>query len=538
MLSRKDASAVSGGRNSERRASEINSTGKGRYMGWADERPQGVFRPPQDSLIFRAGRDPVGNRSLTGASHASGRETRVSFTAEQQRGLRSRGIVKQDSARRDSIGTTKNIETGVTSRSPGASRMRDVVSAKVTVAEGRGVGRDPLSGSMRGSASIVMRNDTSPRGQRAAGPTSNSSPLAASRMRDLGSASAKMNASGTREVGRYPSAPSGRESAFNRGQKDTFHRGQRGGQQDKIVNPSKLIVRERAVVGSVKHEPRQQRNLQESVKVRAARFGDALKSADNLSITQESGVIRGVQRVARSASRVYDERQRSDVSVGRYGVRAMKGDRGSQSVSVKTRGQSSGSGPVTATQREERPRIGRASYELANKAAIRRNTLIRQAIVDRLNRVVASASRIRRVGGSTHNVIQQLELASKILEVLGEEEDYGGISEILSRDGGGVGRNRRGTSGVRRKLKGVERAVKAKKDRDRRDKRGKKRSGETAAAGASGNPGAVTGSSGGAQSIAPSKIVSASRGGPSKSLDIFQAKSDDDKTEDPDNIND
>lgn len=529
-------------------------------MGWADERPQGHSKSLQSSEGLKSGKEPIGNGSVIGGLDASASEARVSGKAESQRGSGNQGRVPQNFEGRDGILSTRNVGAVATPRSRGASSIRDVANAKVPVAKGLNVRRDPLTASRRGSASAVLRNDTTPRGQHVAqrsgvlgakpsgeiranlrteqplrtlALSSNSSVLGGSRRTNLGSPSTKMTATARRDV---RVGTSRRELGSTGKQKDAFSSRQRDAQQDRIVNPSKFSVRERAAVGSLKHESLQQRKVRDSINIRDAGFGEGLNRGTNPTRYRESGAIRGqpiVPSVLRevSSSRGYEDRQRVNSSSRNNEVRVKKGDLSTRDVIAKTKGQMIVLERAALRRRDDRPMVGLASNVRAREIAIRRDALVRQNIVDRLNRVVASAARVRRAGGSTRNAIQQLELASRILEALGDEEDYGGISEILGRDGGVIRSSRRGPGGLRRKLKGIERAIKAKKDKDRRDKRGKKRSGEAQAAGPNANQGAVTGTAGSAQATALSKIVSASSGGPSKSLDIFQAKSDDEAGE-------
>jgi hypothetical protein len=113
------------------------------------------------------------------------------------------------------------------------------------------------------------------------------------------------------------------------------------------------------------------------------------------------------------------------------------------------------------------------------------------------------------------------------MEVLGEEE-YEGISELRSRERGALS----GVSVIRRR--------KTPKNSDQEQRRQKLKSlkalkkqkaARTAVHKGATTSGATQGAAAGSvasPSTALGKIVSASRGGPSKTLDIFQAKIDDD----------
>jgi hypothetical protein len=160
-----------------------------------------------------------------------------------------------------------------------------------------------------------------------------------------------------------------------------------------------------------------------------------------------------------------------------------------------------------------------------------RSAALRQAIFERINRIVTSAQRLRRSNSTALASMQQLDLATRIMEALGDE-DYEGISELRSRERGVVASVR--VFRRRKDLKNLE--LKQQKPRLKslkalKKQRAARASGQGGAASAgmtqAGTAGIATGASA-APGAATGKIVSASRSGPSKSLDIFQAKSDDD----------
>jgi hypothetical protein len=191
-------------------------------------------------------------------------------------------------------------------------------------------------------------------------------------------------------------------------------------------------------------------------------------------------------------------------------------------------------GEVTTRSAESRMRAERIT-QVSRRGIQSREPLkvraaaIRQAILERINRIVASAEqRLRRSNSTSLSAIRQLDLVTRVIEVLGEEE-YEGVSELRSR-------GRSSSSGIRfarrRKLPKTQ-DVDQKKPRLKSLKALKKQRAARAAgsgmsqSGSSQSAGGVTAATGSAPRIVPGKIVSASRGGPSKSLAIFQAKSDD-----------
>ena len=160
-----------------------------------------------------------------------------------------------------------------------------------------------------------------------------------------------------------------------------------------------------------------------------------------------------------------------------------------------------------------------------------RAAALRQAILERINRIVATAEqRLRRSNNTSLSSIRQLDLVTRVIEVLGEEE-YEGILELRSR----VRNPSSGTRIARRRKMPKTQDVDQKKPRLKSLKALKKQraarvagaGASTSQSGASQGAGGVTAGGSSAPSTVPGKIVSASRGGPSKSLDIFQAKSDD-----------
>jgi hypothetical protein len=152
---------------------------------------------------------------------------------------------------------------------------------------------------------------------------------------------------------------------------------------------------------------------------------------------------------------------------------------------------------------------------------------LRGSIVDRLNRVVANAIRAKRSDSSSITAMRQLDLATRVLEALSEEE-YDGISEFRASERTGSSRIRLATSRRKKRENSVDnrkpkiKGLKALKKRAKRGPTGgssvSATTQSTAAAGAS----AVA-----AKTSASGKISNASNRSPGKSLDIFQAKSED-----------
>lgn len=181
------------------------------------------------------------------------------------------------------------------------------------------------------------------------------------------------------------------------------------------------------------------------------------------------------------------------------------------------------------------PRDNQRSSPRSREALPARSAALRQAIFERINRIVTSAERLRRSNSTALASMQQLELAARIVELLGEEE-YEGISELRSRERSGVSavrvlKRRKTTSSKDQeqydtRLKSLK-ALKKQRAARASVQAAAVQSGE-AKAGAAG----VATQSGAAPGSALGKNVSASRGAPSKTLDIFQAKTDDDTSRD------
>lgn len=181
------------------------------------------------------------------------------------------------------------------------------------------------------------------------------------------------------------------------------------------------------------------------------------------------------------------------------------------------------------------PRDNQRSSPRSREALQARSAALRQAIFERINRIVTSAERLRRSNSTALASMQQLELAARIVELLGEEE-YEGISELRSRERSGVSavrvlKRRKTTSNKDQeqydtRLKSLK-ALKKQRAARASVQAAAVQSGE-AKAGAAG----VATQSGAAPGSALGKNVSASRGAPSKTLDIFQAKTDDDTSRD------
>jgi hypothetical protein len=270
------------------------------------------------------------------------------------------------------------------------------------------------------------------------------------------------------------------------------------------------------------------------------------------TVRRETSVATGQDRVVRRES-VSQERMtrrqetsvtRKDPSDSRLQRRVERSsDRGSERLTNAMRSEKTTSRRgETATRNTE----GRSGNDRA--AALQRSNLkskelspsraaaLRQAIFDRINRIVASAERVRRSGRVSLGSIQQLELATRIIEVLGEEEEYAGISELRSREltpqtGSRAGRRRKIIKGQDRE----QQRARIKSLRELKKQRAARKSagaGGVATQGAPQGGGGITAGAGAAPSASIGKIVSASRGGPSKSLDIFQAKSDDETDSD------
>jgi hypothetical protein len=152
---------------------------------------------------------------------------------------------------------------------------------------------------------------------------------------------------------------------------------------------------------------------------------------------------------------------------------------------------------------------------------------LRELIVARLNRVVANAIRARRSDSSSITAMRQLDLATRVLEALSEEE-YDGISEFRASERTGSSRIRLATS--RRKKR--ENSVDNKKPKLKGLKALKKRAKRGPTGGPSGSATTQSTAAAGASPVAAKtsasgKISNASNRSPGKSLDIFQAKSED-----------
>jgi hypothetical protein len=149
----------------------------------------------------------------------------------------------------------------------------------------------------------------------------------------------------------------------------------------------------------------------------------------------------------------------------------------------------------------------------------------RQLLFERIARIVNKAQTAAKGAGADDAQFRYLNLATKMLEMLVDEErDEDGASTLGVR---GVRRFRYPIGGRRSRLR--SRSARAVSESDRKKERQKHREqrGEVARKGIE-MMAASASKLGPSAKAASGKVVSANNSGPSKSLDIFQAKCDDD----------
>jgi hypothetical protein len=153
----------------------------------------------------------------------------------------------------------------------------------------------------------------------------------------------------------------------------------------------------------------------------------------------------------------------------------------------------------------------------------------RQILFERIARIVNKAQTGAKGATADDARYRYLDLATKMLELLVDEErDEEGVSSSGVR---GARRFRYPIGGRRSRLR--SRSARAVSESDRKKERQKQRDrrGEVARKGIE-MMAATASKLGPSAKAAPTKVVSANNSGPSKSLDIFQAKCDDDNGSD------
>jgi hypothetical protein len=188
----------------------------------------------------------------------------------------------------------------------------------------------------------------------------------------------------------------------------------------------------------------------------------------------------------------------------------------------------------TYRKRDISGQLNGANIKEAKKAQHKASVITRLSgrqsdILNRLNKVISTAERLKRLPHSAALAMQQLELASRIMELIVEDE-YEGIAELRAQT---QGVNRKGSEDrLKRKLKASKnpsRSAKLKKLRKLRQMNLKISPEGSNVSNAALNGAVKTATSTKGTGNATGKIVSATSGGPSATLDIFQSKVDDEK---------
>lgn len=159
----------------------------------------------------------------------------------------------------------------------------------------------------------------------------------------------------------------------------------------------------------------------------------------------------------------------------------------------------------------------------------------RQILFERIARIVNKAQTGARGAGADDARYRYLDLATKMLELLVDEErDEEGLSTLGVR---GARRFRYPIGGRRSRLRSRSGRAVSESDRKKERQKQRERRGEVARKGIEMMT-ATASKLGPSAKAAPTKVVSAKNSGPSKSLDIFQAKCDDDNGSDDDLMED
>jgi hypothetical protein len=272
--------------------------------------------------------------------------------------------------------------------------------------------------------------------------------------------------------------------------------------QDPAIQPASLRARATAERGSVmkgEQGVRPQISPKEAVATRGVARGAETKAGQAITARHdpraENASVRPQVKIAPGAAAVAAERATSASRIG--------GPKIDRKVALKDNLARDVSRSGERTGLERGSRTARAT---------------RTDILNRVERMIARIERLSRRGNSSDSALRQLDLATRIMDLM--DEEYEGITELRS------GRRLRGSLRARRQLnKGLRKGTKA--DEEKRALRKKKQQ-----AGQESQPTAELAGAGSATAAsatkAGSRVTSAKTSGPSKSLDIFQAKTDDD----------
>jgi hypothetical protein len=173
---------------------------------------------------------------------------------------------------------------------------------------------------------------------------------------------------------------------------------------------------------------------------------------------------------------------------------------------------------------------GRTTAAARRRADV--SVALRRAIIGRINRILSTTQKTRNAGRNSLHTLQRLDVATRVLELIGDEDYFEGVAALRSRSVRGLKRSEY-AAGVTRsgrsrgsKIKSFKSANELKRQREARRAR------KSSASGGQGSSAAIGGASSGLSKSTQTgttvgKVSNASGSGPSKSLSIFQAKTDD-----------
>jgi hypothetical protein len=468
----------------------LKSPGSGRFVGWASDRP--VAEPS------------IGART---AQH-SGRHIRVSVAEPLSRGMTGEAAVNAPGR-----GPPRHnqIPSKVVSRYSSPKATREDLSNSSRSTTGQQGNAVPQRSAMRASVSLE-RVEASRRGS-----------SGATTQRDQ-STPKRSRSSGVTGHVRNESAIKGREAPLlPRGAPRT-----RSARSEKLESRVPDVRTRDSMTAVIRSGRGSKTNTAPE---------HSLSSVELRRLASPQGGDRGESRGQRRIDPIHNRRgERGTRDLMQRAVQEREAPvQRTQAVRTK-RGESGARDSMQRAVREREAPLQRRTLSKRH-AGLEQASALRETIRARVNRLLVNAERSRHKGRTSLSALQQLELATRVIELLGEDEEYGGISELRNEHRSGVvaprvirAKNKRGgPSEVRKhaKLKSLKslRKQRAARATDSTESAG---SGSVVRGGAGGSSG-MSGSVSNPRSVA-GRIVSGSRSGPGKSLDIFQAKTDDDAT--------